>query len=626
MIELRTLGRVDLGSRDREGPIAAAAQPKRLALLVYLVVADETDFHRRDALVARFWPELDTVHARGALRQALHALRRGLGAVIVTRGEEEIGVNRELISCDAASFRAHADAGRFREALDLYRGEFLDAFFVSDISPELEEWIEHTRANLRRRAAACAGALSETARECGDLTAAVAFARSAASMNGDDERHVARLIAMLDAAGDRSGALDEFAALASRLKIEYDAEPAPETQSVIARIRDRDAPYAVPAMATPRPAERSGMDSTERSTRRGGSFGQRAVWIVIGIATFSAGLAFVDHERKFVPTVARPVTRDSMAMDAYTRGRHYWNERREPSLLLAVSLFTNALHADPTFALAYSAMGDAYVQLGYTNALSPADAFPKARAAAERALALDSSLAEPHAALAFVDMYYDYDWPAAQREFRSAIAANPSYATAHEWYGLYLAAMGQFDEARREEARAQELDPLSIAIAGTAGFIDYYAGNTDRAMQALRVALRGDSAFPLGHFYLGRVYQQMGEADSALAEYRATGPLRTWGPTIIAEGQLLGTMGRSAASRATLARMDSLSRTHYVTAYGYALVYAALNEPDSAFAWLERGYKERTNWMVWLNRDPRWAGIRKDPRFAALSERMRLPK
>jgi DNA-binding SARP family transcriptional activator/TolB-like protein/Tfp pilus assembly protein PilF len=764
MIELRTLGGADLRRRDGDAPLSAAVQPKRLALVAYLAVAEGTEFHRRDAIVARFWPELDTGHARGSLRQALHSLRRVLdAAVIVTRGEEEISVSRDLLWCDAVAFREHCGAGRFREALDLYRGDFLDGFFTSDAAPELDEWIEQTRTDLRRRAAVCAGALSDAARDRGDLATAITFSRRAADLDRDDERGVARLISMLDAAGDRVGALNEFEALAARLKSEYEAEPSPETKALIARVRGRDVPRGTPVTATPpanspepeKPPARASTAVIRRASR-----GRRIAYagVAIGIAALSAGFALVEHEHEIAPItvavvpfeisngdttrgyvadgftdglmgnlarldrmrvvnrrtmafyrntakspeqiirelhadvviagtiesvgetvhitsrvsfgdgrrkwtqtfsgtpadllalqkdVARSVdagvgrasaaprdlavlaeagTRDRDAIDAYIRGRYYWNERREPSLLRSVSLFANALHADPTFALAYSAMGDAFAQLGYINALAPTDAFPKARAAAERALALDSSLAEPRATLAFVAMYYDYDWAAAERGFRSAIAANPSYATAHEWFGLYLAAMGRFDEARHEEAKAQELDPLSIAVTGTAGFVDYYAGNTVEATRKLRGALRVDPAYPLGHFYLGRVYQQTGNMDSALAEYRATGPLRTWGPTVVAEGNVLGMAGRPAESLVALARMDSISKTHYVTAYGFALVHAALNHPDSAFAWLDRGYEERTNWMVWLNRDPRWTPIRKDPRFAAMTARLRLPK
>jgi DNA-binding SARP family transcriptional activator/TolB-like protein/Tfp pilus assembly protein PilF len=326
------------------------------------------------------------------------------------------------------------------------------------------------------------------------------------------------------------------------------------------------------------------------------------------------------------PMPTRPARATSVvALDLYEQGRHWWNKRGRANLLKSIGLFSDALDVDPRFALAYSGIGDAYVQLGYGSWLAPDDAFPKAAAAATRALQLDSTLAEPHATLGFVKMYYDWDWPGAEREFRRALALNPSFATAHEWYGLFLAAMGRFDEAVASERRAQALDPLSTSVGGTAGWVYYYAGRMDEAAPALDVALRMDSTFSLGHFYLGRVLQERGQLDSALAQYAATGTLRSWVPTVAAEANLLARAGRAREARALLARMDSIARSTYVTAYGYALVHAALGDRDSTFVWLERALSERTHWLVWLNRDPRWRPVRDDPRFAALVQRVGLP-
>jgi DNA-binding SARP family transcriptional activator/TolB-like protein/Tfp pilus assembly protein PilF len=315
---------------------------------------------------------------------------------------------------------------------------------------------------------------------------------------------------------------------------------------------------------------------------------------------------------------------DQGALDLYAQGRYWWN-KRGPGLLRAIDIFTQALDRDATFALAYAGIADAYVQLGYGSLLRPDDAFLKARAAAERALQYDSTLAEPHATLGFVKMYYDWDWTGAEREFRRALALNPSYATAHEWYGLFLSAMGRFEEARDHERRAQVLDPLSTAVAGTAAWVLYYAGRFDDADRELRVALRADSSFSLGRFYLGRVHEARGHLDSALAEYQAVSALRDWVPTIAAVGHVYGSQGRKREALATLSRLDSLSNREYVTAYAVALVHASLGQRDSAFAWLERGIAERTHWLVWLRRDPRWSAIRTDPRFERLATRLKLP-
>jgi len=317
---------------------------------------------------------------------------------------------------------------------------------------------------------------------------------------------------------------------------------------------------------------------------------------------------------------------DPQALDLYERGRRFWNKRGKGNLLQAIQLFDQALDHDPRFALAYSAQADAYVQLGYGSHIAPEDAFPKARSAAEKALTLDSTLAEPHAALAFVRFYYDWDWPAAEREFRLAIDRNPSYATAHEWYGLYLAAMGRFAPAVEEERTAMSLEPLSSAVAGTAAWVLYYAGNLDEASRQLRIALRTDSTFLLGRLYLGRVEQARGAMDSALSYYGSLGALQGWVPTIAGMGNLYGVIGRRADALRELAVLDSLERAgQYVTSYGRALVWAGLGDLDRSFADLDRAVEGRNHWLVWLNRDTRWAPLRRDPRFQQLVRRIGLP-
>jgi TolB-like protein/tetratricopeptide (TPR) repeat protein len=363
---------------------------------------------------------------------------------------------------------------------------------------------------------------------------------------------------------------------------------------------------------------------SDRATWAGGYSGTRA-----DLLRIQREIAWTVAERLMGargPSRATALAGDPDAVDAYIRGRYWWGKRNPPSLLRAIQFFGQALDADPRFAPAYAGMADAYIQLGYQSILAPDDAFPKAAAAAHKALELDSTLAEPHASLAFFNFYYNWDWKSAEQEFQLAIAKNPSYATAHEWYGLFLAAMGRFDEAHHEEGRAQALDPLSIAITATNAWVYHYSGRHDEAERLLRQALRTDSTFGIGRFYLGRVLQAKGELDSASAEYgRLQGPMRQWVPTVAALGNLYGVEGKRADALALLRRLDSLSRTQYVTSYGVALVHAALGQPDSAFSWLDRAVQERTHWLVWLRRDPRWERVRGDPRYGELVRRLNLP-
>lgn len=243
-----------------------------------------------------------------------------------------------------------------------------------------------------------------------------------------------------------------------------------------------------------------------------------------------------------------------------------------------------------------------------------------------RALELDSSLAEPHASLGFYDLYYAWDWAAADREFQTALALNPNYATAHEWYSLFLAAVGRLEEAQAHSQRAVDLDPLSVPIASTAGWIAHYRGKQDEAERRLKDAIAMDTLNPLAHLYLGRVFQSQGRNADAIAEYERLGGLRNWVPTVAGMGYVEAAIGNRRGGLQALAQMDSIRRTAYVTAYGVALVYTALGDQDRAFAYLDQAVKERTHWLVWLRRDFRWAPLRADPRFEEIARRVGLPR
>ncbi|MFI5119112.1 MAG: protein kinase [Thermoanaerobaculia bacterium] len=316
---------------------------------------------------------------------------------------------------------------------------------------------------------------------------------------------------------------------------------------------------------------------------------------------------------------------DPAAFEAYVKGRYFWNKRGGENLKKAIGFFQQALDVDPAYAVAYSGIADSYTQLGYLSLLAPREVFPKAREAAEKALELDASLAEPHASLAYVRFYFDWDWAGAEREFQRAIELNPNYATAHDWYAYLLTATGRLPEARAEIKRAHELDPLSVPIESDMGFLLHYSYEQDRAAEELRKALEMNPQYPPAHLFLGRVYQAKGLYEQAIAEYQATGPLKEWVPTVAAIGYVYGVMGKRREALQVLSNLEARSKKEYVTAYGVALVHAALGDKDRAFAWLEKGVEERTHWLVWLKRDLRWEPIRSDPRFAEMIRRVGLP-
>src|SRR5207253_2908091 len=410
---------------------------------------------------------------------------------------------RGALRCDATAFMEACEAGRDAEALDLFQGDFLDGFFVSEAAPELERWVEEERIALRSRAAASAWALADGYRVAGDRADAAALARRAAGFAPEDEGELAHLIAFLDDLGDRAGALAAYDEFARRLKQEYSALPAPETQALIRSVRERTAIGFPTRAVSPSVAAAQTVAGPAPRARR------TLVYLAIGgvVALIGYLAAFANRRPPFDPERASVIVlpledlsgdstqsylasglTEQLITDLAQGGalrvinRRTMMAYRDPAK--TVQDIARALHADAivsgtvqrlgdtvymtahlvldaTFALAYSGMADAYVQLGYGSLLSPNDAFRKAEAAALHALQLDSTLAEPHATLGFVRMYYYWDWASADREFQHALALNQSYATGHEWYGLFLTAMGRYDEAMAHERLAQDLDPLS---------------------------------------------------------------------------------------------------------------------------------------------------------------------
>ncbi|HEU4700430.1 MAG TPA: bacterial transcriptional activator domain-containing protein [Gemmatimonadales bacterium] len=259
MLELRTLGVLDLHGPAGTDCGAILRQPKRLALLAYLAASAPRRFHRRDTLLGVFWPELDAGHARAALRRALYFLRKGLGeGVVVGRGEEEVAIAEEPLWCDAAAFDEAIAAGRPAEALALYRGELLHGFHLAGV-PEFERWLDGERATRRAQASRAAWTLADTSERAGETADAVRWARHAAALTPYDEAALRRLVAALDRLGERPAALRAYDEFAQRLAAEYELEPSAETRAAVEAIRQgpRPAPAPASAAATKPPAPAS---------------------------------------------------------------------------------------------------------------------------------------------------------------------------------------------------------------------------------------------------------------------------------------------------------------------------------------------------------------------------------
>lgn len=330
----------------------------------------------------------------------------------------------------------------------------------------------------------------------------------------------------------------------------------------------------------------------------------------------SAGKAAEAPAKKPAPNQA--------AYTLYLKGRSSWNLRTPADLKKGIDLFRQAIALDSTYAAAWSGIADCYTALGYGSFVAPRDAFPKALEAATKALSLDSTLAEPHASLGYYKFYYEWDWAAAEQEFRAAIARNANYEIAYDWYGYYLTAMRRFDEARIILLKAQELDPLSVPISTDLGFSAFYAGNYDQAIGQFKAALQMNPGYPLGHLWMGRAYHVKKMYRDAVAEYEKG--IQGWPVTLALVGNAYGESGNKDSARRILDTLHSWYSKKFVTAYGVASVYAGLGEKDQTFDWLNKAVDERSNWLVWLRLDPRWAAIRSDKRYAELMNKIGLPE
>lgn len=239
VIRFHALGALDLRAADGRRLLSVLAQPKRVALVAYLAIGSSRGFKRRDSLLGVFWPDVEQERARHALRQAVYVLRRSLGGeVIVSRGDEEIGIADDEVWCDALAFERAVDAGATAEALEWYKGDLLPGFFLAD-ALEFERWLDAERQRLRRLASDAAWSLAALRESEGNPAAAAHWARRAVELDPWDESSLCRLLQLLDGIGDRAGAIRAYEQFASRLRAEYEAEPAPETQALIRQVRER---------------------------------------------------------------------------------------------------------------------------------------------------------------------------------------------------------------------------------------------------------------------------------------------------------------------------------------------------------------------------------------------------
>jgi TolB-like protein/DNA-binding winged helix-turn-helix (wHTH) protein len=316
---------------------------------------------------------------------------------------------------------------------------------------------------------------------------------------------------------------------------------------------------------------------------------------------------------------------DPEAYEAYLKGRYYWNKRTASGLQKALIYFQQAINKDPAYGAAYSGLADCNSGLAWHGFKSPAEALPEANAAALKAIEIDPQSAEAHASLGLV-LNHRWDWVGAEAEFKRALQLDPHYANAHHWYGDYLSVIGRHDEALLEAKQALELDPLNLMIGTWVGLRYYLARKYDLAIAQGRNTLELDANFAAAHLVLGESYVRNEQHEKGLDELQTAASLSGESPLYLAQVAVAhASAGRKPEALQIIAHLQAISNTRYVSPYGLAQIYAALNDKEQTFKWLQLAYDDRAVWMSYLSVDPVFDDIRSDQNFQDLLRRVHLP-
>jgi len=316
-------------------------------------------------------------------------------------------------------------------------------------------------------------------------------------------------------------------------------------------------------------------------------------------------------------------TADPEAYTLYLKGRYFWNKRSEEGMRKAISYFQQAIDRDPGYALAYAGLADAYNLGDDWGSTPPSESFPRAKAAALRALDLDDSLAEAHTSLAFVKANYDWDFPGAEEEFQRAIALNPNYATAHQWYAMYLVPMRRFAEAEREIKVAQDLDPLSLIISLGVGEIFEWERNYDAAFRQYQKTLELDPSFIGTYGHLSTIYEHKGMYREAVEAAKKVAVLKGNNDEVSEMERVFRKNGYPGLDQMNLRRdFEAQAQGKYVRSSEIAENYLRTGNKPQALHWLEKAFEERDSSLVFLPIDAEFDSLRSDPQFQELLKKI----
>ena len=318
-------------------------------------------------------------------------------------------------------------------------------------------------------------------------------------------------------------------------------------------------------------------------------------------------------------------TENVEAWELYQRGRLSVFKLTEPEVQKGIDYFRKAIEIDPSYALAYVGLAEAYRSQGLAGEVDPEQSFPRSKAAAQKAVEIDSGLAEAYGALAVTTFWYDWDWPLAEKQNKRALELNPNSAATHLFYAHFLSNMGRHGEAITEIRRARELDPLSSFANALEGQFLLHAGKPDEGLDRLQKTFELDPNFYFPHMFAASIYIEKGMFEQAISEARLASKLapdQTMSEVYLAYA--LAKFGKREESLAVLAKLTERAKTTFVPPSHFAMLYNGLGETDKAFEWLEKGFEARDAKMTFLKVEPKWNNLRSDPRFVDLMKRMNL--
>jgi len=650
MFALKLFGGLALGSDGAPlGP--GAQQRRRLGLLALLALAGERGMSR-DRVQAYLWPESTSGNARHALDQLLYTTRRELGPDSILTTGNALHLNPRVVGPDLWLFDSAIRSGAWRHAVDLYAGPLLDGIHpASDV--EFEQLVDGERMRREHDYHSALEWLARSAMTGGDAAEAVRWWRQRAASEPSSAPVAVELMRALAAAGDRHAAIQHARIYQRMVRETLEIEPDPSVealaQSLVAALLSVTPSTSLPVAAIPlvpavavqhpssSPAAAPPMPRrASRPTSR-----RRRVWLAAGFVLVAAFVPFMranpfgrDRAKAFanaseLPNARDPnrsimgarQTTDPRAQSSYLRARAAWNTRTKQGLDQSVVLYRLAIDRDPMYAAAYTGLAESYAMLGYFS-FAPADAmFPKARAAALRALELDPNAGEAYAALGQV-LASEHRWADAEAAYRRGIELAPNSATLHQWYGLLLSYVGRAREAATQAGLASHLDPLSVQINNMYGMMLYYAGDLSGALRQYErtVVDEPDSAWvrqnPWVLANFARVAAAAGRYDQAIRLVDRALVVVPTSPRArfdLASAYVL--KGDTAAAEAAFAQADSTD-PQYAT--DRAFLYAARGDIGNAYRWIARVHDWPLPALVTLTNEPMLARFRADPRYKDL--------